>query len=325
MSQSPAARRLLVAIVLLGYSSPDVCCSAVALDALGLYLTKEGYGGAQLVHPENFYFLPIQSNGKRGNLVIDTGAPASLIFRQSLKTLALTESKTKAPVSGAFGSSREFFGLTTIKALTVGNCTLTNVPVTVARGTGGDMFSRRRSNGLLGLRELIKFGAILDLPNRLIYLRPSRPGEEVGEGIKSILLRQGFTPVPLSVAGFHLHVPGAAKGVPCSFLVDTGAYLTALDRDFASRAKIQPVHARLTAVGLGSSSGDVGLAIFPSLRIGNYEIKRGSASIVRLDPGLVGRGTSSEIAGLLGIDHLAMNSAIFDLVTGTLYLRPRSR
>ncbi len=185
------------------------------------------------------------------------------------------------------------------------------------------MFSRRRSNGLLGLRELIKFGAILDLPNRLIYLRPSRPGEEVGEGIKSILLRQGFTSVPLSVAGFHLHVPGAAKGVPCSFLVDTGAYLTALDRDFASRAKIQPVHARLTAVGLGSSSGDVGLAIFPSLRIGNYEIKRGSArscvwirdsSVAEPAPKLRACSAST-----------ILNSAIFDLVTGTLYLRPRSR
>jgi len=67
------------------------------------------------------------------------------------------------------------------------------------------------------------------------------------------------------------------------------------------------------------------LAIFPSLRIGNYEIKRGSASIVRLGPKLVDRGTRSEIAGLLGIDHLAMNSAIFDFATGTLYLRPRSR
>jgi len=325
MSQSPATRRLLVAIVLLGYSSADVCCGAVALDALGLYLAKKRYGGAQLVHPENFYYVPIQSNGKPGNLMIDTGAPATLIFRQSLKTLGLTESKTKAPVSGAFGSSREFFGLTTIKTLTVGNCTLTNVPVTVARGTGDDMFSRSRPNGLLGLRELIKFGAILDLPNRLIYLRPSRPGEEVGVAIKSILLRQGYTPVPLSVAGFHLKVPGAANGAPCYFLVDTGAYLTALDRDFASRAKIQPVHARLTAVGLGGSSHDVGLAIFPSLRIGNYEIKRGSASIVRLGPKLVDRGTRSEIAGLLGIDHLAMNSAIFDFTTGTLYLRPRSR
>ena len=97
MSQSPATRRLLVAIVLLGYSSADVCCGAVALDALGLYLTKEGYGGAQLVHSENFYFLPIQSNGKRGNLVIDTGAPASLIFDRVLRRLLLLNQKPKPP------------------------------------------------------------------------------------------------------------------------------------------------------------------------------------------------------------------------------------
>ena len=35
---------------------------AVTLDALGLYLAKNGYGGAQLVHLGNFYHLPIQSN-----------------------------------------------------------------------------------------------------------------------------------------------------------------------------------------------------------------------------------------------------------------------
>ena len=323
MSQSPAARRLLVAIVLLGYSSADVCCGAVALDALGLYLSKEGYGGAQLVHPENFYYLPIQFNGKRGNLLIDTGAPASLIFRQSLKTLGLTESKTKVPVSGAFGSSRQFFGLTTIKALTVGNCTLTNVPVTVARGTGGDMFSRSRSNGLLGLRELIKFGAVLDLPNRLVYLRPSRPSGDVGAEIKSILLRLGYAPVPLSIADFHLRITGAVNEIPCYFLVDTGAYLTALDSNFASGAKIQVIPTRLVAQGLGASSR-VGMGILPSLRIGNYELRRASASIVHLDPRMVGRGSRSEVAGLIGIEYLAMNSAIFDFITGTMYLRPHS-
>ena len=42
---------------------------AVTLDALGLYVAKNGYGGARLVHLGNFYHLPIQSNGKSGNLM----------------------------------------------------------------------------------------------------------------------------------------------------------------------------------------------------------------------------------------------------------------
>jgi hypothetical protein len=80
-------------------------------------------------------------------------------------------------VSGAFGRGRDVYGLTTIKALTAGNCTLTNMPISVASDSS---FSRPRSNGLLGLRELVKFGAVLDLRNHLLYLRPSRPGDSVG-------------------------------------------------------------------------------------------------------------------------------------------------
>jgi hypothetical protein len=41
--------------------------------------------------------------------------------------------------------------------------------------------------------------------------------------------------------------------------------------------------------------------------------------------GMLGRGTEGEVAGLLGVEYLARNSAIFDFVSGTLYLKPRSR
>jgi len=129
--------------------------------------------------------------------------------------------------------------------------------------------------------------------------------------------------VPLSIADFHLRIAGAVNEIPCYFLVDTGAYLTALDSNFASSAKIQVIPTRLVAQGLGASSR-VGMGILPSLRIGNYELRRASASIVHLDPRMVGRGSRSEVAGLIGIEYLAMNSAIFDFITGTMYLRPHS-
>jgi len=128
--------------------------AAVTLDALGLYLAKNGYGGAQLVHLGNFYHLPIQSNGKPANLIVDTGSPTTLIFRSSLKRLDLIESKTTDHVSGVYGRGRDIYGLTTIKALTAGNCTLNNIPVSVVSDSS---FSRPRSNGLLGLRELVKW------------------------------------------------------------------------------------------------------------------------------------------------------------------------
>jgi len=292
---------------------------AVTLDALGLYLAKNGYGGAQLVHLGNFYHLPIQSNGKSGNLIVDTGSPTTLIFRSSLKRLNLIESKTTDHVSGVFGRGRDVYGLTTIKALTAGNCTLTNMPVSVASESS---FRRPRSNGLLGLRELVKFGAVLDLRNHLLYLRPSRPGDSVGADIKSILARQGYSAVPLLLKHNHVFVGGAVSGVPCHFFVDTGSYLTALDVTFAARAKLKVAATPLVGEALGGSS-PVGITIFPSLRIGNYEIKNGSASVGSFDAEVF--GPNSGIAGLIGAEYLAINRAIFDFVSGTLYLRPPAR
>jgi predicted aspartyl protease len=309
---------VFVPIILL--SIAGVGRSAVTLDPLGFYLTKNGYGGAQLVQLGNFYHLPIQSSGKPGNLVVDTGSPMTLIFRSSLKGLNLTESKTTKRVSGAFGRSGDVYGLTTIKALTAGNCTLTNMPVAVASGSADSSFSRAHSNGLLGLRELIKFGAVLDLRNHLVYLRPSRPGSSVGSEIKSILSRQGYTAVPLLLKGNHVFVAGALNGVPCYFIVDTGGYVTAFDIDFVTRAKLKVAGTRLVAESFGGRT-PVGITTFPSLRIGNYEIKNGSASVARLNPEVL--RSHFEIAGLIGIEYLAINRAIFDFVSGTMYLRPR--
>jgi predicted aspartyl protease len=291
----------------------------VAPDALGLYLSKNGYGGAQLVHVGNFYHLPIQSSGKPGNLLIDTGSPDTMIFRSSVKRLRLVESKSKQHVSGAFGRGHDVYGVTTIRSLTAGNCTLTNVLVAVAQGDTYDSFHRANSNGLLGLHELVKFGAILDLGNNLLYFRPSRPAEGIASEIKTILSRQGFKQVPLSLKNSHVCAPGALNGVPCSFIIDTGGYVTSLDLDFVKRAKLKSTPTRLIAEGLGGSSS-VDLVRFTSLRIGDYELGNGSAAVVRLNPEIV--QSNSSVAGFIGGEYLGMNYAIFDFVTGTMYLRP---
>ena len=318
MRLTPRTGVLFAAIILL--LDLDLGHGAVTLDALGLYLTKNGYGGAQLVQLGNFFHLPIQSSGKPGNLVVDTGSPSTLIFRSSLNGLNLTESKTSKRVNGAFGRGSDVYGLTTIKALTAGNCTLTNVPVAIASGSADSSFSRAHSNGLLGLRELIKFGAVLDLRNHLIYLRPSRPGSSVGSGIKSVLSGQGYTAVPLLLKSNHVLVAGALNGVPCNFIVDTGGYVTAFDIDFVTRAKLKVAGTRLVAESFGGRT-PVGITTFPSLRIGNYEIKNGSASVARLSPEVL--RSHFEIAGLIGVEYLSINRAIFDFVSGTMYLRPR--
>jgi predicted aspartyl protease len=333
---------LLAAVMLCALPGPNLSRGAVALDALGGYLTAQGYGGAQLVRVGNFYHLPIRGNGKAANLIIDTGSPATLFFRSSVKELGLTESKTTFPVRGAFGPSREFYGTAMIKELKAGNCTLINVPVAVAPAI---TYAGRHANatGVLGLRELVKFGAILDLSHQLVYFnssrpnirdvdttwmrtnhgfRPVAPGTELSQMVRSILVERGWTAIGFSIAQRHLRIPGTVNGVACYFMLDTGSYLTLLDADFARRANIEAVRTQIAAEGIGSSGHDIRMAVFPAVQIGSYEIKPASATVAVLDPEAIGRGTDSEVAGLVGVEHLAMNSAIFDFTSRQLYLRP---
>ena len=326
--------RLLILIHL--FLAPERGYARVKLDALGRFLTTRGYGGAQLVDSGKFYHLPIRSNGKAGHLVVDTGSPASLIFRSSVKRLGLSETLSREYVRGAFGQSNEHYGVAILGSFEAGNCLVKNVPVAIASDMGGTN-AYGRPNGLLGLRELSKFGAVLDLAHGMIYLRPSRPGYEVATAMRTMLESSGWKPVQLTEARNHLRVPGEANDVPCHFFVDTGAYLTVLDRGFARAAKIPIRPTRATAHGVGRTGGNVGVGTFHSLWIGNYQIRNPSVSIVSMDSrmlgrdtnanvaGRLGRGTSAGVVGLLGVEYLARNSAIFDFVSGTLYLRPKAK
>jgi predicted aspartyl protease len=305
--------------------SASLCHGEVKLDALGAYLVSHGYGGAQLVRTGQYYHLPIVANGKPANLIVDTGAPNSMIFRWSLKRLDLTESKTEVREGGAFGRSAQVYGKTNIGTLTTGNCSLMNVPAAVANDNGTSTNFIGHPNGLLGLRELVKFGAVLDFSHRLIYLRPSRPDSEVAAAIQSMLEQNHFTAIPLALRRNHLSVPAKVNNVPCRFLVDSGAFLTLLDRDFAAAAKLGGAPTRAVAHGIGKPTEQLRVASFSSLWVGDYQIKHASAAVASLDSEILGRGTDSEVAGLLGVEYLALNSAVLDFISGTMYLRPGTR
>ena len=140
--------------------------------------------------------------------------------------------------------------------------------------------------------------------------------------IKAILSRQGYTAVPLLLKKNKVYAVGAVNGVSCHFIVDTGGFLTALDARFAVRTKLNVGATPIVGQGLGGSS-PVGITKLTSLRIGNYEIKNASASVAPLNPAIF--EANSDTAGLLGAEYLAINRAIVDFVSGTLYLRPPGR
>jgi predicted aspartyl protease len=171
---------------------------------------------------------------------------------------------------------------------------------------------------------MVQYGAILDLGNRLLFVRPAGPSQEVAAAARSILTGMGYAAVDLSVARSYLRVAASINGWPCHLLVDSGAFLTSIDSVAAAKARIGGARTGLVAQGVGTSSGRVSIAKFPSLRVGSYEIKRASAAVMRLSSEILATGTDLEMAGLLGAEYLGRNSAVFDFNSGTLYLKPKS-
>lgn len=309
-----------LAIVL---SLRSVAQGAVVLDALGTFLTGRGYAGSQMVNPDNHFRLLIKSNGKPGNLIVDTGAPNSVIFRESLRKLGLTETKTEHVAVGMFGGGSDRFGMTKVQSFATGNCELANVPVLVISDPMRS--GRRNADGLFGFREMVKFGAVLDLGNRLLLINPKGLNKSLSPEIRTLLVSRGFTPVPLSVFGSHIRVAGAINGMPCRYILDTGSYLSLIDSEVVKRAKVRTLSTRIRAQGVGASGGMVGMAKLASIRLGNYEIRNPSATVAPVYGAAIDRGKKSEAAGFLGIEYLGMNSAVIDFNSGTLYLRPKSR
>jgi predicted aspartyl protease len=293
------------------------------LSPVDAFVVSHGYGGAQFVRAENTYRLPINVNGKVGDLTIDTGASTSVVFTPSAKKFGLQATLTSERVHGAFGKGKEKVGIASIQRLTMGNLTLMNVKVAVLSDwfSGGLYRPYGASDGLFGLREMLRYGAVLDLPSHLILVHPGGPMKNISDDIRSILTKEGYTPVPLKVVDGHLQVSAVLNGTACKLVVDTGAYFTAIHRPFARRAKIGGYDVGLNAQGLGTGGRGVGYSHFPELKLGNFAIHNVSVTVSDLDPAIA--GDIPDFAGLLGADYLGLCGAVFDFNNPTVYLRPK--
>ncbi len=314
-------RRIIVPTLLLGLTCATAHSSA-PLTALDAFVVSHGYGGAQFVSTENAYRIPISANGKVGDLTIDTGSPTSIIFKASVKKFGLLPTETNEHVHGAFGKGKEKISVVTIHQLTMGNLALVNVKAVVLSDFVGNGLYRPYglTDGLFGLREMLKYGVVLDLNNHLLLAHPGGQMKGIADGIRSILTKQGYTPINLSMVEEHLEVPAVVNNTPCRLIVDTGAFLTVIDRQFARSARIGGYDTGLNAQGLGTNGRGIGYSHFSELKVGDFTIKNASVTISDLDAEIT--GGKLRAGGLLGAEYLGLHGAIFDFNSGTLYLRP---
>src|SRR5207249_5139477 len=126
-------KKLFALILWTAALAPFTAQSQQQPGTLAGFLSAQGLAGAKLERRfGNHLFVPVSINDKRAALMIDTGAPVTLIDKDSATTFGLKVENTARNVGGVFGGRWERYGMGMVKTIAMANCVLTNVPVALA-------------------------------------------------------------------------------------------------------------------------------------------------------------------------------------------------
>ena len=336
-------KKLFALIPLLVGLAPLTAESQQQPSTLAGFLSGQGLVGVKLERRfGNHLFVPASINNKRAALMIDTGAPVTIIDKNSAGTFGLKVENTTINVGRIFGKRWEHYGVSVAKGIALGNCVVTNVPVALAdtsdmnpdapaAATGAHISAVNRLphlNGLLGAREMNKFGMIIDCARQMLYINPNGPSSAISQKLASFLSGRGFIRIPMRLnSGNHLEVPAVLNGHPTRMIVDTGAAVTTVDKMMATKAGVS-----IGGTGFVEDAGEgrierLGTGDIKELTIGSFIIPRASVGVVNVSGDVLHSKNEGESnSGLLGAEYLAWNFAVIDVGGMALYLHhPDSR
>jgi predicted aspartyl protease len=314
--------RLRVLIILLALGAAELVLSAAQAKApINLdVLARDGYGLVRISRPQpNTLLVRGNINGRDASLVLDTGWAADGISLDSSYAmfLNLPTQALKGRGMSASGARMDFKG-GMAASVVLGNVQLRGVPLLV--GTIGALKNEqiRRSvgaSGFVGAGFLHTNSAIIDLQNLCLYLRPPGKGRRVQ--LRPALKAAGLSEVPFTRAGRNnLVVDVEINGVRAKMFLDTGAYLTGMDKRFAAQAKITGYG------GLGGIDAAGVISQKQLTRVGSFKI--GGVPVNVRDLTLTQYGfysmTGGKVVGLLGMDVLGQNWGIIDFGQQKLYI-----
>jgi predicted aspartyl protease len=337
-------KKLFVMVLLLTLQIPFRVHAQQASGTLAGVLSGQGLAGAKLERRAgNHLFVPVTINNRHGALLIDTGSPNTLIDRNSVNTFGLTVEKTDSSVGGLFGRSWERYGMSKLKSLAMGNCVVTNVPVAIAdlsemnpehsaASTGSHIAEAKavaHINGVLGAREMLKFGMIIDCTRQMLYVNPKGPSSAVSQRVADFFVIRRFTRIPMRLnANDHFDIGGALNGHATRFIVDTGSANTLIDTQVAVKSGTGVT--ALLGYGAGGAGGlveGVNRATVKELALGDFKLENAEVVVAHVSGDvLLSKSTAESNAGVLGQDYLSTNFAVIDMGGRALYLRhPDSR
>jgi hypothetical protein len=298
-------------------------------------IQRDGYGVVELKQPiPNQFFIEASLNGHPIRLILDSGFCTRNITLSNpcAKWLRLAPVPVKDKSFGVSGKAGAPISRGTADSLAVGNLqvsgtTLDFTSLTALHGrtigglwvTDGSLSARRAVNldadGFLGLGFLQRCSAIIDLPNRRLYLKPPGTGRMVNLG--PVLKNYGFAEASFELTSGGLLVDGSINGMAVKMIIDTGAFLSSIDNRVAVDAHLKTYRsAPMRATDVTGVETEVEWADPTSFKLGGVETIRPKLAV---QPTSFYRMSRGELAGLLGMDFLGQTWSIIDFSQHKLY------
>jgi predicted aspartyl protease len=274
---------------------------------------------------QNHLLVRAHINGKPALLLVDSGAPATLISLKRREHFGLSGIPGTSELPAGVMINGAFNKLAIVRSLRLGALDLVDVPVVVANVDGprraARIFLGQEIDGILGVDVLFATKAVLDCQEQVLILNmyPRIPGKVPGLDFR------GFRKIPIYVSeGFNLYVDSAINGAQARLLVDTGAVVTTLHRSFVRQMRIPLHETPFRSSGVNLKEAHVEVARIRRLSVGSVNIAAEAIGVSDLGWLLQKADLpqrSRPFAGLLGAEILQSHHGIIDFGTRTLYLK----
>ncbi|MEN9360880.1 MAG: gag-polyprotein putative aspartyl protease [Verrucomicrobiota bacterium] len=259
--------------------------------------------------------LAVEINGVKGCLVLDTGATDTVLSSDVIDKLKIAAASSGKTATGVGGKTVAIMsGDVKIKVPGSGNQwqSLSGKRYFMPLPAKGEAFGAGPFFGVIGLKELIKEGVVINCYQGSLEVRTTVPPSPQRQMLQMYKIPAG--------EGFQWGVMTILNGKKCVLMVDTAASITAISQSFMTESGITLEVDREVA-GAGGSSTSVKEGKLPSMILGKCTLTNVPAvSLPRQKQKITVQGQSVEVVGILGIDQLQRCQAIFDCAKGQLHV-----
>jgi predicted aspartyl protease len=267
--------------------------------------------------PLNKMIMPVRINGRRANLLVDTGSNQIILNAAAAASFGVQTSQGGLPYIQQTRINGQSLPVGFAQSLIAGGMSFGSTPVTLRKSSHSDT-GGTPIDGVLGLDVLTRHKAVINCRTKLIFFKVDQARQV---DLSSVASKEKFTRIPLRrEENGALTVPCSIRGQPARLFVDTGAFLTIFHEAFLKSVGVPIEATRVSAHFVAGASRKIGAGQINELKIGGFKTPPAKFGVTAL-PNFTLRQGSARVSGILGMDTLYNCHGIIDLDNMNLFLK----